>query len=1475
MTATSQQGPRAGLVRRFGRFVSKLVLAIFATTAVMVIRSFLFVLAAYVSLYFLSGTTWLKHVATQAVAVEIPGFVTAASLQWGPLPWTVAVVDARVHGEHAQQIVQVPLVEVEVDWVEEFAALTRFALLADAPIPVVLRSARLVDPLVHLTVDEEALINLERAFYIKDPLDTDDTPPPPRDFRIAHATIQNATGRVDMPEVSVDIRGLDLKMDLTLANVDDVRFLAPRITVKEMALHMRPHFRPFPDLERLTVIARNLEARRLQFLLNHFEVVRFSSDVEGTGRIIGRWAMDFVKGSVPLWEGRARVELPAASTLLPELFNDWVDGELAAEISGHGSMDDLTLAARVTSPEMKLWGYPVGNATVEARVEPQITPNGRLNHPIVLERATGSAFGGRVAFEPMRYVLRWGRQGEPRADGFPQPGFDHVNQFGGRIRVANVDPWALLGTLGLETKLDDVPFLRGAMDGTVLVKGHIDEHTDELLVEGRAEELKMVWAGVSSLPLSDRYHVDGDFRLSVGPGGSREAGGEVEWEPHARVVLDDITLKSRGDTLAIDADLDLYAQTIDASADVQLASLQRFFGDLGVDGLAGSAHLRAVRVSGSWWNPTVKTDLSVTDGRIVDLTTNTMGAALHLDDGLLTITGLDAQADWGSVTASSAWVRVWNGTFRSLDPHLPFSISRANVKNLVLQNLAPSVGIKANLTVDVDELTGHAHNVVDTLEGRGTLTATQVRLGPDSADKVTARLEGNPRSLTATDIEIELDGGHLIEGSVTLTKGGRRFNAQVKTDDLPLTAIKWLGEREIPLTGDVSTDVNISGTLDEPTLIGTVTLSDFVLEPITLGDARFNLTTTDGRVEVAAVSDEDNFPGLRVLDGTYFTLDQGIPDYAVFRAEAREAEVYEILPFMRVPETRLVGTGIVEVNLWPGREIDPWQVIVDAAPGAVQLELYDGEIVYRNLSEVFLVQRKSGLDIGQVAVGRSLDDALFVCGWFDPERKWDLRVTGRADLEVLRPLRNLFSVLEGYIDVGEDPATATALGDKRCLLDAATAVLRLTGEILDPAINGRVHTKGVSLLPRNFGREFTVDDKSSVLLRPAREQGRQRLIVSNDPDLRLRGSLEDGKWALSGEMDLLHLVPDSADIDVVGSEIFYSEAGRYNATFNPSIHIEVRDFDSDEKRRIHLTGGAEVTEGVYYQSFDQIGQAFGGIGGGGEIISTQLPLTERVPWLKSLTMDLQVQANNFAVTSAYTGGEADLEVRFALGVGGTLDELLVYDRMEVIPGGRVSYELIGREFDVVGGALDFEGPMLEPFVDVEFETEVTYEVDPGSEDADFEERVATVSMRVSGVPPKLNIELWSKDSPGLDQGDLQSLILTGRPSDQSANIQDALGFSYDFGDLLRDVLKSPFFEAFKARVGPQGQISTEILTRLGRAVQLRTKVTQDSDETRVKAGFSFELYDRLTLEGALQRTDRSQNPTQTYEARLKYRIPLD
>jgi len=1465
----------AALFRALRRTLSlgvKLVMTGLFMAYLLVARSFLYILTLYVAVYFISGHSGTKHFVQQAVSSAIPGFITVGTMQWGPMPWSITLAGSRVHGEFTQEVIHVKTFEAEVDWAGTAAAVTRMLVVPDAPIPILMRHVRIADPTIHMNVGTEGL-DFVRAFHIPKGGPSN---PPKKTIRIDHATIEGARIRIDFPEVRMDAEGIDLHLaHFLLENIDDVNFLVSRAQIETFDFHMKPHFRPFPSLDRLTMPVRNLAITRFQFVMNRFEALKLEGELDG-GKMVGSIAMDFVRGQTPLWKTRMMLDLPDTSTILPELFDGHVKGALTADVEGQGSMDELNLAISGHSPAMNLLGHDVAELAMELTVAPEITPEGRINHPFVLHSLSGDTLGGRVDVGPFRYVMRWAEPATPNADGVPMPGYGTRHAFGGTLKLDGIDPWEVLSRLDLDLDIDSLPVLRGAAAGAVHVNGHLDEETQRFALDMATDELQFSWDRAPGWPLNKVFELSGGMGLSAGGPGAL-APVEGAFEPHSVLTFNEMRLNSGADSVVMDAEMDLKRGVVDAYADIRIRELRRFLAPFGVEGVAGRAHLARVRVTDTFTNPTIEAYATISGAELAGNPMGTLTSHLAVREGLLKVKGLKTEASWGTASANGH-IQLWNDALTSPDAALPFVVNDARVDNLQLKNLLPQIGLSARVSVKADRISGKAVRLIETVEGAGTVRATDLRMGTDSAKLFTADLVANSRMLKAKEVALTLASGDTITGSVMMTKGGRQFSAQLKTDDMPLTAIKWFGAQGVNLGGRVSADLSLDGSLEKPVLIGTISTYDFSLDPIFLGDGSFSITTAqDGRIELSAL---DNFPGMSLLDGSHVVVTRGVPTYANFQVQAQDAKVYEVLPFLAIDETELTTSAMVEVDLWPGRADESWRVLVDAMPGDVLLSLFDDELQYDNLSELFMVVTPNELVIEPVALGVDLDDAVLVCGTFDEESLWDLQIGGRLNMGLLRFMKDMFSVMEGHILIAPDRATALSLGDAACLpraqglVEDDTRVLRLQGELLSPRLNGKLEMSDILLTPRNFGRDIELTDGSTVTLRPGDEPGMQRVSLGKDKSSRVKGKLEDGQFELWGEMMLKHLFLDSATIHGVGTEIFYAAPGEYNITINPEVTLAVSDFMDDERRKLLLSGKTQITEGMYYRSFDSLGQAIGNIAGGSEGKTHELPLVERIPWLKSLVMDLNVFGSTFEITSPYTGGSAAVDTRFDLRVTGGLEEMSIYDRLQIIPGGIVTYDLIDREFEVIQGTVDFRGDLGAPEIDLELATDVAYELTTGVEDQ-VEEREVTVSVRISGIPPNLDIEFWSKDSTGLDQADLQSLILTGSPRTESASLQDSLGISFDFSQFLSSVLKAPFFEAFKARVGPQGTVTTQIVTEFGRAVQLHTKVTQAATETRVRAGFQFQLSDNLSLEGTLQRTDRAQNPTQTYEARFKYRIPID
>ena len=1087
------------LVRRMLALSAKLVMTAAFMVYLLLARSFLYLLTLYVLVYFVSGHGEVKSFVQQAVSSEIPGFVTVGTMQWGPSPWTITLSGSRVHGEHTQEVIHVELFEAEVDWAATAAAVTRLALVPDAPIPILMRHVRIVKPRMHMTNGPEGL-DFVRAFHIPTGLPGD---PPKKIIRISHATIEGARMRIDFPEVRMDAEGIDLNLaHFLLEDIDDVYFLVSKAHIAAFDFHMLPHFRPFPSLDRLTMPVRNMEITRFQFVLNHFEALRINADLDG-GTMTATYAMDFVRGQTPLWKAKLGLQLPETSTILPELFAGFVQGALDADIEGHGSLSELNLTISGRSPRFTLGGHVLEDMELETTMAPEITPEGRINHPFVLHTLSGQVFGGRLEVGPFRYVMRWAEPAAPNADGLAMPGYGTLHAFGGKLKLEGIDPWEMLGKMDLGLDEASLPFLRGATTGELWAEGHIDEETGRLALNVETEKLAFTWGRARGWPLAKTFSLSGGFGLSLGDKGATPPTKDV-FEDHSLLTLEEARIDSGGDAVVVDADLDLKRGLVDAYADVRVRDLKRFLDHFGVDTVGGRAHLSRLRITNTLTNPSIDTQVSVVSTELAGNPMGNVTGNLSIRDGLLKIQGLKSKAPWGSASANGQ-LKLWRGDLARIDPALPFMVSDARVDNLQLRNLLPSVGVSARISVKADKIQGEATRLVETIEGSGTVRASEVKVGDDAADLVTCELVANSRMLKADDLEITLASGDIISGSVMMTKGGMKLSARVKTDELPLTAIKWFGAQGINLGGNLTADLSLDGTLKAPMLIGTLGLTDFALDPLVLGDGSFSITTAPGgRVELSALED---FPGLALLEGSHLQLEGGIPTYANFQVQASDAKIYEVLPFLAIPQTDLTTSALVEVELWPGRDYDPWKVVVDAMPGDVQLSLFDGEMAYDNLSELFMVLEPSGLFIDPVSLGVDLGDAITLCGRFDEDALWDLQVGGRINMGLMRFLKDTFSVMEGHIVIGADRATAANLGDDGCLPGDSGRVLRIQGELLSPEITGKLEMDDILLTPG----ALAVTLSSLTALTSCSDQERTR-ARSECPWARARCPGCEGSW---------------------------------------------------------------------------------------------------------------------------------------------------------------------------------------------------------------------------------------------------------------------------------------------------------------------------------------------------------------------------
>ncbi|MCB9727769.1 MAG: translocation/assembly module TamB domain-containing protein [Deltaproteobacteria bacterium] len=1457
-----------GFVARGLRLGLKLVFALLVATYLFIVRTFLFALTAVVGLYFAIGTPPVRHLIEGVVADALPGNITFASVQWGPAPGALRVADVSIRGIHGESIITAEAVDAEIDLPAEFAGLVALFVDPHAPIPIRLRAARITGADVVIRLSEDGEVGIERAF-VPPPDPDDDSEGRGVTLQIDYALVQRTSARVETPEVSVQVEGFHASTDFSLRD-GHLHFMVPHGTAARGSFYLKPGYRPVDLPTRFALPFENFDVRHFRWEGDAFEFLRATADVEG-GRLVAGGTLD-LEPEEPRWTLQSRVTLPATAPFLADMLGGLVAGEFDVSARGSGTFEQATVEGRLRSKRLEVAGFPLTDVALELGIEPRITPDGRLTHRFLVPEVEANALGGHVAAGPLSFTPRWASLDDEQVLRPTSAALDAT------LRLESVSPAAVLASDLVGLDLAALPFLGGSLDGTVSLATAADEQTGALSLEVQSQDLTLTWAGLQSLPLARRLAVQGGVRYRSAPPGAEPPTGD-RFEAVSELRLDEVVLESADDRVEVDGTLDFAHDLLEGRADVRIADLGAFLAPFGVEGMGGSVTLRQARLGGRLSDPAVSGTVRVVGARVAHQLIGDVEANVELASGLLSLVELRATTPLGRLVASGS-LRLWRDSVADLDPRMPFRIEKAQASGLALERILPSLGVSTVLTLDLRRVEGELADPLATLTGSGHVETTELSVGGEHIRRVSADLRADPRRLAVDAIAITLQSGDVVRGDLLYDKRGRRSTLHVRTRDLGFDAFRYFETHEIPFHGTVTADLTVDGRPDDYAVIGTVAVEDFGFDPVALGAARFTLTTAPGgRIDIVA---DKNFPGIELIDGSFVQLVGGVPTQVAIRTQTGAMDVYETLPFLRIPDTtlRVVSDGLpqgiapVIIGLDLDLAADPmrWELRVDAVERTLQLGLYDGEIVYTNLSPVYVVLHDEVLDINPLTMGRSNDDALTVCGRLGLDQSIDLRVGGSLDLEVLRPLRELLSVHEGTLVVGNDPYTVDTLGDRRCLPLDDDSVLHLGGTLSAPVASGRLEPHGVRIVPRSLGYSIRLVDGRSVLLRPGKEAGVLRVVFPKDPARRVSGDIDDGTFSLSGELTLRDFAPDTAALHLIGTDIFFSSAGEFRLTFSPEVDLTAQDLSNDERRQMRLSGQVLVTEGTYYKSFDTLTQSITG----GSRTGAQIPLTEQVPWLSSLTLALEVSASDFAVRSKLPFGETDLETRVDLSVQGTLDALELYERIELLPGGRVSYDLINREFEVVQGTLDFLGNPNEPELDIEAQTEVTYLAlsDAALSDTN-EERQVTVSIRITGTPSHLNLELWSNDAPTFDQADLQSLILTGRPKDEAASSQGGLSLRYDFGDALARVLQSPIIDTFSVEVGADASVTAEVASALGHAARLRTRVAQEAEETRVTAGFRFQITDSLSIEGNLQRVQNSTNPSQTYEARFKYRIPLD
>ena len=1459
------------------RALRGLVYAVYLIAA----RAALYLLTLYLCVYFLVNSSHFKGILEPILASVYPGRIVANSYYWGPLPWQFGGFGARVLTPCGATVIEADYLDGEIDLGELLGWVARRVFVGDEPFQLDIRRVVVRGFRVVLDFDELNTLHLVDAFSDRKKRKE------PRKYlvRVANAVAMDGRVVLRFPRWELDVQVERAEADLVAGRRFRLRSRLVSISRGLGTVDVSGE----PGGEKLRSPIGPTIVQGFSWHRAAFEVARVQSRISETLSVDATLGMSF-RDDVPTLHGVLRADASPMPAALRGLLGDRVSGAATVLASSEGSFDDLSVSAVLRSPELTIDGRDIRGLDLAVEMARKTVFPGLRPYVVRVPRARADVLDGQL-----RVADLWYQPVGPATpvDGPPQL-LPTEHRFGGELWLQDVS-LASLPSAGVFGALP--PPLRGRVSGAIAFRGGNFRRFAETSWEAGAEfDLSMDWGPSGAPRRSDRWPLASRYGLA----------GALQffqrWPPHiesrertgvAPVVLGHgLRLTSGADSLRFGGAVALGSGELALRAEGVIARLADVLEPFGVRGVDGRLRIGQGHVEGPISRPHLEAKLTLSELRVGARALGEVTTQVSLQDGNLRLRRLRASGAWGQIeTAGSVQLLPAADPQRRPRPYR-FTLEKLSATDLALAELWPGARLSGRAELSLEALSGDLLDPFRTLRGSGRLAAREVRVGSARIVSAGARVSVEGGSLLFADADVQFRGGGRVRGEARFLDALRRVALDLRLEPLRIASLPFVGRRGLPVSGRVSARLRVDGSLGDPELDGTVSVRGARLHPagrvpgapvLRLGDADVDISR-EPRGPLRLSAGQRFFDGFALLDGSAVTMRGSTPRAIDLRLGVRDLDVATLLPELTTHQisARVSAEADIYATLG-GRDVrEPWKVTLGVGARDLRIGLRDDRYTIDNPGPIEVAVGPRGVTVPSLLLRGSDGSVFAACGRVDGRGRLDAALTGTVEAEPFRLLfRRSLSRLEGSVSVTGE-LTGRPEGCRREGPWENGEALRVTGRLSSPLFEGKLVLSGFRLQPRGFGREFSITGPAGVELAPVRGEHRQWLQRVRIPEeAPLAGAFEDGSFTIWGEALLAELVPREGRWDFRGEDIYYSSPKTFNATFDPALTMTFRDMDDPQRRQSRLSGLVAITDGVYYRSFDRLARAFGGAVGREMEAPTQ-SITRAVPSSADMALDVRVTGANFAVTTGFPFGTTDLELRFDIGIRGTLANPLIRDRIELIPGGLITYKIVRREFEVVRGTLDFRDDPVRPFLDLEARTEIDYYDDQGGSldtlDTTLrdDERAVTITIRVTGQYPEIDVEL-SSDNRGFDQADLQSFILTGAPSsgqgetsEQSIHI-----FTEDIANLARKLLLSAFVDAVTLGVTPEGGIDWGMVASLGRGLKLRTRVVQEGAQKRYRARFEFRITDRLSLEGQLRVNEDEDESIKTYESKLRYRIPLD
>ena len=789
---------------------------------------------------------------------------------------------------------------------------------------------------------------------------------------------------------------------------------------------------------------------------------------------------------------------------------------------------------------------------------------------------------------------------------------------------------------------------------------------------------------------------------------------------------------------------------------------------------------------------------------------------------------------------------------------LPPSLLTAELREL-FENTSVTARI-ATRNIDLAEfIGGNIRRAFGRMTANGQVTVEGLEKLPEPVTSVGGFFRLSQGAVKVRPLLVKLRNGTKLRLDGSVWPFRSRINAHIVMSPTELNSLKTVRELNLPLNAVVAADLNVEGSWLSPEVRARLDVNDLVAVDIALGDAALNV---EGKVgETLEFSSTEFFPGFKLTGGSLVFGESSIPETVNLGLDFSGFDLARVVP---LPELiKVVADGQAGLNVDMTGRGEPFELAVDIPSNELSacVNTQGFAMCMLNPGPSRVTVTSTGVHVDKL---RMFGDGhtIFADGFIRFVQGWDLDVGAVIDLARLEMLGEFLASYSGTVGSPDQ-------------------LLHLAGPITAPRVSGAISLKDLYFLPRQLGSEIAVPAASIRLSGPVLDGS---LVAYIEEDAPILGQFDEGEFSVWGWFRTREFLPDAGLINLVGKEIYYQAPGQYRLVLSPAVEVTLRNLASEGGGGGLISGDIFVSEGEFTQNFDRlIGSFTTAFSRTQERYSK--PITETLPFLKKMVMDLRIRGGNFAVSSRFPFGETELTVNLDLKVAGTLEDLKLFDWMHLVPGGTITYKVVKRVFSVTRGSVDFSGDPGKPYVDVEAITEVPHKSQSGLSglDEDLWGEKVPIKIRLTGEYPNLTPEFTS-DKPGYDPADLQTLLLLGMTrkdlegqgeggqADVSINL-----LTDDVAGMVSNLLMAPFVDAVSLGFTQKGGVLAEAATKIGRAINLSARAKKESEAHDYSAGIQFKITDRLSLEGRMKSSKESLEEGQRtgYEAKFRYIIPLD